>query len=85
MAKKKLPQGMAEAINARSAELGEEFRDHVSRFYELLKVEHPEKLEKDGFDVGKVFQGWCIQKLASLQLLALQYAERVLALESQRR
>jgi hypothetical protein len=84
MVREALPPGMAEQIDAKSAELSKEFYEHAAAFHEHLKTERPDLLERNGLDVGKVFEGWCIQKLASLQLIVLQLVERVETLESRR-
>jgi hypothetical protein len=60
-----------EHIDARSDELGREFYQHLQEFYSGVRTEHPELLEPDGsLDERRVFEGWCIQKIAGLQLLA---------------
>ena len=59
-------------VEAKSAELIQEFTDHVNEFLTL----HPE--DEDRRD--EIFQAWVIQKLAGLQLSVTEIATRVNAL-----
>ena len=54
-----------EMIDQRSRELIAEFRSHRARLRAQFKVEG--KLEQE--EQSKTFEGWAIQKIASLQLL----------------
>ena len=67
-------------INARSEELSSEFYQHLQEFYSLTRGESPELLEADGsLDEHRIFEGWCIQKIAGLQLL-VEYQQDVINL-----
>ncbi len=60
-------------VDARANDLMEEFEKHRQEFYAQVRTEHPELLEPDGsLDDRKIFEGWCIQKIAGLQVL-LEY------------
>ena len=65
-----------EQINARSMELLGEFKDH---YYEY-RTEHPD----DEVDRSTIFEGWVLQKVASLQLLVTELAERLEAVDEAR-
>lgn len=70
---KKLLEQQVEAI---SDELMNEFFKHAGDF----KRENP-KLKDDNI----IFQGWAIQKIAGLQVVASNLAERVVLLESRKK
>ena len=57
-------------VDARSEGLMREFDEHRKEFYAKVRTEHPELLEPDdGLVDHKIFEGWCIQKIAGLQVL----------------
>lgn len=61
------------AVNSRSKELSKEFKEHRDEFIR----ENPTMT-----DSNLIFQGWALQKLAGLQLLAEQNVSRIHQLES---
>lgn len=63
-----LPEEVKAAINERSMHLIEEFSDHFKRVAPTL----PQPV-----DEHRLFRGWAIQKLASLQLLVESLYDRV--------
>lgn len=67
---------LAEELNARAAKLGKQFIEHMRG----CQAEYPEMTDKNF-----IFQGWAIQRIASLEHLILGLTERVIALEGKRR
>jgi len=63
-------QTVAQRVNARSAELMQEFYQHYDEFV----AAHPTMT-----DEFVIFQGWIIQKVAGLQLALLDLQERLAA------
>ena len=60
-------------IDARAEELMREFIEHKNECYSHVRAESPELLQPDGsLDDRRIFEGWCIQKIAGLQVL-LEY------------
>lgn len=56
-------------VDLKSAELIEEFSEHIKQYAKL----HPEQeAQKD-----EIFQGWIIQKIAGLQLSILEIANSI--------
>ncbi len=60
-------------LDARATELMAEFEEHRQETYAHVRAESPELLEPDGgLNDRTIFEGWCIQKIAGLQVL-LEY------------
>ena len=60
-------------VDARANDLMKEFEKHRQEVYAHVRAEDPGLLEPDGsLDDRKIFEGWCIQKIAGLQVL-LEY------------
>lgn len=77
---------MKAEIDTRSNELIDEFRKHAAQAADEIKRHHPELVEREGgIDERRIFEGWAIQKLASLQLLVIDLSGRVAALEANQR
>ena len=56
----------------------DEFREHSKIVRAGLERDHAGYLlSEGGFNERKVFEGWCIQKLASLQLLVIDYEKQI--------
>jgi ubiquinone biosynthesis protein UbiJ len=71
------------AIDQRSEELLEEFRRHADEVIESLERKHAELIASEGgVDMGRIYQGWATQKIASLQLVVEELCERVANLEA---
>lgn len=66
----------AQRINAQSAELQSELQKHV----EEVQRDRP-----DMTDVGLIFEGWIVQKIAGLQCLVMDLSEKVSRVESKRK
>jgi hypothetical protein len=59
-----------EDIDRRAERLIGEWQDHLKEFYTGVRERNPELLNADGsLDERRVFEGWCIQKIAWLQIL----------------
>lgn len=58
-------------VDAKSEELMQEFFQHYQEFIET----YPDKQDKN-----IVFQGWVVQKIAGLQLVVMELAERLNAI-----
>ena len=56
-------------VDAQSAQLIQEFTDHVDEFLAL----HPEEADRR----DEIFQAWVIQKLAGIQLSIMEIANRL--------
>lgn len=57
-------------IDARSEELMKEFSQHKDEVYSEIRSTDPELLNPDGsLDERRIFEGWCIQKLAGVQVI----------------
>lgn len=57
-------------VDRRANRLIDEWRAHLREFYTHVREDHPEMLNTDGsLDERRVFEGWCIQKIAWLQVL----------------
>jgi hypothetical protein len=69
-------KSVGERVNAQSAELFREFKQHV----EEVTREQPGMTDK-----GLIFEGWIVQKVAGLQCLVTELSERISALEPTRR
>ena len=69
------PPTIAE-IDQRSEKLFGEGREMVARLLDDLMREHRDELVGKGFDRGRAFEGWSVQKLSSLQLY-VEYLERL--------
>lgn len=79
-----LPEELQAAINQRSAQLLDEFSRHAQDVSRDLKAFRPDAVAGDGgIDRHKLFEGWAFQKLASLQLLVENLADRVAELEGE--
>jgi hypothetical protein len=65
-------ENIGEKIDKQSAELLDEFRQHVQE----VQREQPGMT-----DVGLIFEGWIVQKVAGLQCLAREIADRVAKIE----
>jgi hypothetical protein len=64
---------VAEKVNAQSAELFAEFRQHVQEV---------QRAQPGATDKFIIFEGWIVQKVAGLQALVIELSERIAALES---
>lgn len=79
-----LSEDVEASINARSAQLLDEFAKHYQDVSHDLRGLHSDVVERDGgIDQHKIFRGWAIQKLASLQLLVENLVDRMVELEGE--
>jgi hypothetical protein len=68
MEQKSIEQMAGHQVNARADELMEEFFQHYEEFVQT----HPDMTDKH-----IVFEGWVVQKIAGLQLVVLELAQRL--------
>ena len=68
----KLVPDYARQIDAKTRELMQEFFEHVRDVRKLPPKKH---------DPRKIFEGWAIQKIASLQFTVLQLGDQIDRLE----
>ena|SRR5438128_1270681 len=66
---------VGDKVNALSAELLAEFKQHVRE----VQRQQPGMTDK-----GIIFEGWIVQKVAGLQALVIELSERIAALERKR-
>lgn len=79
-----LPAEVVDAINQRSAKLLDEYAKHFQDVSHDLQALNPDIVAKDGWiDEPRIFRGWAIQKLASMQLLIEDLYDRVETLEDE--
>lgn len=75
---KAFPSITADQIDANSEKLLAEWRAHFESVSQDLLREHPDLIEAEGgIDKSRLFEGWIVQKVSSLQLLVIQLVGEV--------
>lgn len=68
-------------VEARAAHLLSEFQIEMASFHRFIKQSDPDQLEPDGsVDRKRVFEGWCLQRIAALQCVVEHQSELLRAM-----